>query len=103
VFIPKRFSQVIREIWLLQFRFNKRFGKRPLNLIQHPRFRAAYDFMALRALSGDESMELANWWTLFQDVDSEKQMQMIEETSKEDLPKPRKKRRKPKPPQNHAN
>lgn len=102
VFIPKRFSLVIREIWLLQFRFDKRFGKRPFNLIQHPRFRAAYDFMALRALSGDESMELANWWTAFQDVDAERQMEMIEALPKEPLPQKRKRRRKPKTQQNYA-
>ncbi len=47
--IPKRYTQVNREIWLLQYRFGKRQGGRAFNLLQHPRFRAAYDFMALRA------------------------------------------------------
>jgi poly(A) polymerase len=77
VSIPKRFTLVIREIWLLQFRFNKRLGERPYNLLRHPRFRAAYDFMALRALAHDESIELAEWWTTFQDVDPEEQARMI--------------------------
>lgn len=75
--IPKRFSQVIREIWLLQFRFPKRFGGRAYNLLQHPRFRAAYDFLALRALAGDESMELAQWWTAFQDATDDEKASMI--------------------------
>lgn len=44
--IPKRYTQVMREIWLLQFRFSKRAGHRAFNLLQHPRFRAAYDFLA---------------------------------------------------------
>ena len=75
--IPKRYTQVIREIWLLQYRFSKRLGGRAFNLLQHPRFRAAYDFMALRALAGDESMELAQWWTAFQDADEETQAKMV--------------------------
>lgn len=100
VAIPKRFTQVMREIWLLQFRFPKRLGGRAANLLQHPRFRAAYDFLALRALAGDESMELADWWTTFQEVDAEKQIEMvaaITTPATQGTKKPRR-RRKPKPP-----
>jgi len=98
VTIPKRFTQVMREIWLMQFRFPKRSGHRPYPLLEHPRFRAAYDFLALRALAGDESMELAQWWTTFQDVDAAAQAEMISQldTVVTAVPKPRK-RRKPKP------
>ncbi|MCW8443768.1 polynucleotide adenylyltransferase PcnB [Fluoribacter gormanii] len=92
--IPKRYTQIIREIWLLQYRFVKRLGGRAFNLVQHPRFRAAYDFMALRALAGDESMELAQWWTAFQDADEIEQAKMVAQL-KPDMPK-RKRRRKPK-------
>lgn len=77
--IPKRFTQVMKEIWMLQYRFPKRKGRRAQNLLHHPRFRAAYDFMALRAIIGDESIELANWWTTFQEVDENTQEQMAEE------------------------
>lgn len=77
VTIPKRFTQVIREIWLLQFRFEKRSGHRALGLLEHPRFRAAYDFMALRALAGNESMELADWWTTFQEATPAMQESMV--------------------------
>lgn len=93
--IPKRYSQVIREIWLLQYRFAKRFGGRAFNLVQHPRFRAAYDFMALRALAGDESMELAQWWTSFQEQDEAEQIKMVAQLNQES-PKKTKSRRKPK-------
>lgn len=93
--IPKRYSQVIREIWLLQYRFSKRMGGRAFNLLQHPRFRAAYDFMALRALAGDESMELADWWTTFQESSEETQRQMVSVLSSSSQGKPRR-RRKPK-------
>jgi poly(A) polymerase len=93
--IPKRYSQVVREIWLLQYRFSKRLGGRAFNLLQHPRFRAAFDFMALRALAGDESMELAQWWTTFQEVDETEQTNMVTLLTPAPTQKPRR-RRKPK-------
>jgi poly(A) polymerase len=82
VTIPKRFTQIMREIWLLQYRFFKRSGMRAYHLLQHPRFRAAYDFLAIRALAGDESMELVQWWTEFQDADEKRQAIMIEQIDK---------------------
>lgn len=94
--IPKRYTQVIREIWLLQYRFNKRHGGKAFNLLQHPRFRAAYDFMAIRALAGDESMDLAQWWTTFQEVDETAQHKMVADLKPAAKRKPRRKR-KPKP------
>ncbi|KTC79495.1 polynucleotide adenylyltransferase PcnB [Legionella cherrii] len=93
--IPRRYTQIIREIWLLQYRFAKRLGGRAFNLLQHPRFRAAYDFMALRALAGDESMELAQWWTAFQDADEAEQGNMVAQLTPDT--QKRKRRRKPKP------
>ncbi|QLZ69035.1 polynucleotide adenylyltransferase PcnB [Legionella sp. PC1000] len=93
--IPKRYTQIIREIWLLQYRFAKRLGGRAFNLLQHPRFRAAYDFMALRALAGDESMELAQWWTAFQDADEAEQTAMVAQLTP-DLTKRKRRRKKPK-------
>lgn len=98
VTIPKRFTQVMREIWLLQFRFPKRVGGRAANLLQHPRFRAAYDFLALRALAGDESMELVQWWTTFQDADEESQAKMVAALGSQGAKKTRR-RKKPAPPQ----
>ncbi|WP_044011860.1 polynucleotide adenylyltransferase PcnB [Legionella massiliensis] len=95
IMIPKRFTQIMREMWLLQFRFPKRYGGRAFNLLQHPRFRAAYDFLALRALAGDESMELAQWWTSFQDASETEQAEMITALTPQASPK-RKRRRKPK-------
>jgi poly(A) polymerase len=95
--IPKRYTQVIREIWLLQYRFEKRFGGRAFSLLQHPRFRAAYDFMAIRALAGDEAMGLAQWWTTFQEVDEIEQHKMIDALTPPTPKKPRR-RKKPKAP-----
>ncbi len=66
VAIPRRFSTPMQEIWTLQTRFNQTRGKRPTRLLAHPRFRAAYDFLLLRASAGEADPELAAWWTDFQ-------------------------------------
>jgi len=65
VSIPKRFSLPMREVWELQPRFESLDGKGPHRLAAHPRFRAAYDFMVLRAESGEADPELAAWWERF--------------------------------------
>ena len=92
VTIPKRFTQVMREIWLMQHRFAKRTGNRAYHLLEHPRFRAAYDFLALRALAGDESLALAEWWTTFQEVSADQQADMITVITAQ-TPKPKPKRK----------
>ena len=51
--IPRRYGADMREIWALQPRFLQRAGKRPYRLLEHPRFRAGYDFLLLRCASGD--------------------------------------------------
>lgn len=66
VAIPRRFSTPMREIWTLQPRFQHTKGKRPHRLAGHPRFRAAYDFLLLRAQAGEADQALADWWTEFQ-------------------------------------
>jgi len=92
--IPKRFTQVIREIWLLQYRFQKRQGNRAYHLLGHPRFRAAYDFLALRALANDEDIELANWWTTFQEADDDTKKTMVDAINASDVKKPKRRRKK---------
>lgn len=101
VFVSKKFAQVIREIWIMQYRFSKRFGRRPFTLLEHPRFRAAYDFLALRALAGDETMELANWWTNFQDLDEAGQQAMIDQIPTS-LPGKKKRKRRPAKPKSNT-
>jgi len=66
VVFPKRFSLQTREIWQLQPRLKRTTGKGPLRLLGHPRFRAAYDFLLLRAEAGELHQELCDWWTEFQ-------------------------------------
>ncbi len=69
VSLPRRFGTPMQEIWALQLRFANRRGKRPKRLLSHPRFRAAYDFLLLRADAGEADRELADWWNEFQEGD----------------------------------
>ena len=55
----------MREIWLMQPRFEKRVGSAPFGLTDQPRFRAAFDFMRLRADAGEVEDVLADWWEEF--------------------------------------
>ncbi|MEW8064768.1 MAG: polynucleotide adenylyltransferase PcnB, partial [Candidatus Thiodiazotropha sp.] len=80
VSIPKRFSYPMRDIWQLQPRFEQRQGKRPYRLLSHPRFRAAYDFLLLRAEAGEVELELSNWWTEFQRANSQQKQSMTEQS-----------------------
>jgi poly(A) polymerase len=75
--ITRRIAGDIKDIWLLQPRFEARAGKRPYGLLEQPRFRAGYDFLLLRAESGEVGQELADWWTRFQDADGEERARML--------------------------
>lgn len=61
--IPRRLSAAMREIWNLQYHLTKCHGKKSRVLLHHPRFRAAYDFLLLRAAAGEDVKEIAEWWT----------------------------------------
>ncbi len=69
VSLPRRFSLAAREIWSLQPRLEQPRGKRAIQLLARPRFRAAYDFLLLRAEAGEDVGERADWWTKFQEMD----------------------------------
>src|SRR5581483_1911967 len=71
VAIPRRFSYAMEEIWALQPRFAERSRKRVFRLLAHPRFRAAYDFLLLRAAESDELRERGEWWTRVQTLSPE--------------------------------
>jgi len=79
--ITRRIGGDIKDIWALQPRFEKRSGKMALRLLEQPRFRAGYDFLLLRAESGEVAMELADWWTRFQAVEVEERMAMLQPDS----------------------
>jgi len=85
--ITRRIIGDIKEIWALQPRFEKRSGRAPLRLLEQPRFRAAWDFLVLRAASGEIDAELSEWWREFQDAGDDRRNEML-------LPDAGKKRRR---------
>jgi len=79
--ITRRIAGDIKDIWLLQPRFEKRSGRQPMRLLDQPRFRAGYDFLVLRAQSGEVPMELADWWTAFHAADyAERETMLLPDT-----------------------
>lgn len=75
--IPKRFLIPMREIWDLQQRLPNRLGMRALRLLDHPRFRAAYDFLLMREDAGEPLEGLGNWWTQYQAVGDDERAHMV--------------------------
>lgn len=96
--IPKRFTTMMREIWDLQMRMDRRRHRKPLEFAQQKRFRAAYDFLSLRAQAGQDVGAVVDWWTQFQvehpELESHRQQQHQDEPRKRRRPRPR---RRPKP------
>jgi poly(A) polymerase len=90
--IPKRFDATMKELWLMQPRFLQRGGHRPYRLLEHPRFRAAYDFFALRAASANAPQEAARWWEQFQDASPDERERML--VTDEAGPKKKRRRRR---------
>ena len=75
--ITRRIAGDIKDIWALQPRFEQRSGKRPYSVLEQPRFKAGYDFLLLRAESGEVPGELGEWWTRFINSDSEARTAML--------------------------
>lgn len=95
--IPKRFSITIREIWELQVKLEKRHGRRPDSTLEHPRFRAGYDFLLLRERSGEIPGGLGEWWTQYQIADEAQRRDLIASVKDDqDEPPKRRPRRKSK-------
>jgi poly(A) polymerase len=91
--IARRFTITMKEVWSLQPRLDNYSGKRPLKLLEHPRFRMAFDFLLLRAASGEAPTETAEWWEKFQFADhATRQAMLVPETG--GVKKKRRRRRK---------
>lgn len=100
VSIPKRITLGAREIWQLQLRLEKRHGKRAMQLFSEQRFRAAYDFLEMRAQVGEgqEVTELYEWWKAFIDGDSEKRKDLMKTLAgPSGRRKPKRRKKKPAP------
>jgi poly(A) polymerase len=96
--VPRRFTSVMKEIWTLQPRFEQRSGKRPFSLLANERFRAAFDFLALRAQSGEVDASLHEWWERFQDATPDEQRAMLQEPQAGEHSTRRRRRRRKKRP-----
>ncbi|MDD4929759.1 MAG: polynucleotide adenylyltransferase PcnB [Gallionella sp.] len=90
--IPHRHDAVMKEIWLLQQRFEQRAGQRPYRLLEQPRFRAGFDFLLLRCASNEVDNELGLWWDEFQEANEARRAEMLQP---EGLTGAKKRRRKP--------
>ena len=64
--IPRRFSQMTRDIWTAQPKFQRTQGKQPARLFALPCFRAAYDFMCIQSMVSLVPGNLCQWWTEYQ-------------------------------------
>jgi poly(A) polymerase len=76
--LPKRFSLGMREMFALQPRLEHPRGRRALRVLEHPRFRAAYDLLLLRAEFGMAPNEMTQWWTTVQEVSAEERARMAD-------------------------
>jgi poly(A) polymerase len=85
--LPRRFALGLREMFALQPRLEHPRGRRALRVLEHPRFRAAYDLLILRTEYGLASKDIAAWWTRLQEVSSEERERMVEEVSPNGPPK----------------
>ncbi|MEN9916500.1 MAG: poly(A) polymerase [Pseudomonadota bacterium] len=79
--IPRRYSTSIREIWDLQHRLIQRRPHMLHRLVNHPRLRAAYDFLLLRAEIKEIDPNIASWWTHFLEADIETRKQLMQAIS----------------------
>lgn len=75
--LSRRYSTAIREIWDLQHRLVKRRPFMLQRLTNHPRFRAAFDFLLLRAEIKEIDSEIATWWIRFLDADEATRKELI--------------------------
>nr|WP_232534522.1 polynucleotide adenylyltransferase PcnB [Mycoavidus sp. B2-EB] len=94
--IQRRHLGDMKEIWGLQPRLEKR-GNSAFKLLEHPRFRAAYDFLLLRCESGELDPALAQWWTAFIAADSAQREALLTESGPESSPRRRRRRGRAKP------
>jgi len=79
----------MREIWMMQPRFEKRVGSTPFGMVDQPRFRASFDFMRLRAVAGEVDESLAEWWQEFSIATDEQREDMVAEIREEQRAKPK--------------
>jgi poly(A) polymerase len=85
----------MRDLIMLQPRFERRAGRRALRMLEHPKFRAAYDFLLLRAAAGEADPALAEWWTRLQQMPADDRIAEVESQPRTaEAPAPGRRRRR---------
>jgi poly(A) polymerase len=77
--IPRRFALGVREMFALQPRLEHPRGRRALRVLEHPRFRASYDLLLLRAQLGMAPQDMADWWTRLQEASDQEREEMADD------------------------
>ena len=75
--LQRRIGSDMRDIWAMQPRFERRTGKAPYKLLEHPRFRAGYDFLLLRCASGELDAGVGEWWSAFYEGEANDRERLI--------------------------
>jgi poly(A) polymerase len=75
--VPRKFHGYIKDIWSLQLKLETRLGHQPYKILNHPRFRAAYDFLLLREEAARDSQGMGDWWTQFQKLNRSGKIELL--------------------------
>lgn len=75
--VPRKFHGYIKDIWSLQLKLETRLGHQPYKILNHPRFRAAYDFLLLREEAAKDFQGIGDWWTKFQKVNRPRKIELL--------------------------
>jgi poly(A) polymerase len=94
--LQRKIATDMRDIWAMQPRFERRVGKSPYKMLEHPRLRAGYDFLLLRCASGEIDAEIGEWWTAFMAADGPGREELLarKPKSEADSQAPKKRRRR---------
>ena len=94
--LQRKITADIREIWAMQPRFEKRSPRAVYSLLNHPRFKAGYDFLLLRDQAKEVDHELVSWWKAFLHAEQNLREELLQQALTPNNQKPRKRKRKPK-------
>lgn len=90
--LQRKIASDMREIWAMQPRFERRVGKAPYKLLEHPRFRASLDFFLLRVESGELEKEAGDWWLEFSVGDNSQREALLQARARVEVQASAKKR-----------
>jgi len=81
VSVPRRFTLGVRDMYAMQPRLESPRGRRALRLLEHPKFRAAFDLLQLRAECGMANPQIVEWWDALQKAEPQQREELAEATS----------------------